>query len=662
MNHDTTETLNRTPSARRIARQISDHRMIASHIRNGRDVSERLRDDPVESLHALTSQLKQRIRKQESDDEDVSATRDVLSDAIGVVDEAIRRALAIELFDVQWHAGIVMSLGGIVEMQTGEGKTLAGVLPTYVNALRGKGVHVATPNAYLARRDYEQLKRVFDFCGITTAVVEDDFDETDANAAYGCDVTYGSAHTFGFDYLKDQLVMQQSASQPMGERFLNNLRGTRIQQIRQRGLASAIVDEADDVLLDDAVSPLILSGSPSGEAADAAVHRMALAFIDELSESVHFVISSGDRIELTDDGFKTVYEHTDASTHPRLLRPWHEYVCAALRAAYRYRRDVHYVVRDDEIQLIDGSTGRVFADRTWSGGLHQAVQAREGLAITNESVALGRITKQRFFRSYRYLTGMTGTADQCQRELEQVYGTPVAKIALRNPSKREVFPPRFAINQDDKYEAVVNEAFCIAETGRPVLIGTLSVSESQAIADLLREYGRPFDLLNGVQDADEAAVVSAAGRGGAITVATNLAGRGTDIKLDALARASGGLHVIVTQMHSLARVDRQLIGRAARCGDPGSCRFFVAADAPLLLQHAPWISRHLLRRDLNGDLGRRDDTNNTGDHRLITQIETVQRRIQREATSRRLQMLQNDSREQQLLSRSAIRPNACWAM
>ncbi|MCM2372827.1 preprotein translocase subunit SecA [Aporhodopirellula aestuarii] len=659
MTHPTPGTLNRTSSARSIARQTTDTRWIASVIQRGRDAAIAIQDDAGDSLQTHTQRLKTWIRQPHDQLKRSDESTEILTLAIGVVQTAVQREMSISLFDVQWHAGIVMSLGSIAEMQTGEGKTLAGVLPAYLHALRGQGVHVVTPNAYLARRDYEQLRPVYERCGISTSVVEDGYDDDQARRAYASDITYGSAHTIGFDFLRDQLIEQQTASLAVGERFLRDLRGAQSPRGRQRGLISAIVDEADDVLLDDAVSPLILSGASNGDAVDAELHRIAVEFINDLSEGEHFVFAGGDRIELTDAGFTTVYQHIEAATHSKLVRPWHEYIVSALRAAFCYQRDVHYVVRDSEIQLIDSSTGRVFADRTWSGGLHQAVQAREDLKITSESSTLGRVTKQRFFRSYRFLTGMTGTADQCQDELERVYGTPVSTIELRHPSKRETYPPRVVMTRDEKYDAVVNEAIQLAASGRPVLIGTLSVSESLEIAARLRERDCEFKILNGIQDADEAAVISAAGESGAITVATNLAGRGTDIGLDPESLTRGGLHVIVTQMHSLARVDRQLIGRAARCGDPGSCRFFIAADDDLLIQHAPWISRHLSRCDrLAEDCG----LDITRRFKLLKQIETVQRRTQRQATIRRLRLLQSDSHEQQLLTLSEKRPDACWAM
>lgn len=303
--------------------------------------------------------------------------------------------------------------------------------------------------------------------------------------------------------------------------------------------------------------------------------------------------------------------------------------------------------------MIDRSTGRVFADRTWSGGLHQSVQASEGLPIRSETQTLGQITKQRFFRSYRLLAGMTGTADQCHREFASVYAAPVSVIEPRLPSKRETYPPRISPTHAEKLAAVTEEAIQIAAAQRPVLIGTLSVSESLQIAERLRERGQSIEVLNGVQDADEAQIIAAAGRAGAITVATNLAGRGTDIQLDDEARANGGLHVIVTQMHSVARVDRQLIGRAARCGDPGSYRIFVAADDAVLAAELPWLTRHIQRQQ---------EFSSAQAEAIVRQINRVQHRCQRAASSLRMRLLRSDASTQELLQPSVKRPDTCWAM
>jgi preprotein translocase subunit SecA len=441
---------------------------------------------------------------------------------------------------------------------------------------------------------------------------------------------------------------------PLGERFLSELRGQNVVTSRGRGLAAAIVDEADDVLLDDAVSPLILSGAVPGEAIDSELHHRALQLIDELQANVDYQLFTGGRVELTNSGFERVYNETEAAAHRHLLRPWHEYVVAALRAAHCYRRDVHYIVREDEIALIDGSTGRVFADRSWSGGLHQAVQAREGLTVRSESSTLARITKQRYFRSYQFLSGMTGTADQCQREFQCVYGTPVIAISSRLPSRRLIASPCVTCSIDEKHAAIIAETIAMRASNRPVLIGTHSVSESQTIAAQLNRHGLRCELLNGIQDADEASVIAQAGRADAITVATHLAGRGTDIRLDELAKARGGLHVIVSQMHAITRVDRQLIGRAARCGDPGSCRIFIATDDPLITEHAPWIARHLHRTA--------DIASVRGDE-LYRQLCTIQARRQRDASAWRMRLLQSDQREQSIILRnSAKSPDACWAI
>ncbi len=653
MNQVDSFAIDRSSRAKPIARRLRDTNRLQATISQGRELAMAMSADASTELPIHTHRLRSSIRANR-DPSPLALTDDQLSLAIGIVQSAITRVITHELFDVQWQAGLVMSLGGIAEMQTGEGKTLAGVLPAFIHALRGSGVHVVTPNSYLARRDHEQLKPVLTACGLSCGVIVDNQTDEQARAAYAADVTYGSAHTFGFDYLRDQLQRRQAMAGPLGARFLSELRGQNVFPARGRGLAAAIVDEADDVLLDDAVSPLILSGGVPGEAVDAELHQRALQLVDELQINVDFLLSTGRRVELTNTGFERVYNDTQSAAHRQLLRPWHEYVVAALQAAHCYQRDVHYIVRDSEIALIDGSTGRVFTDRSWSGGLHQAVQAREGLTVRSESSTLARITKQRYFRSYQFLSGMTGTADQCQREFQCVYGTPVIAIAPRFPSRRFIASPSVTRSTNEKHAGIIAETIAMSESNRPVLIGTHSVSESQAIAARLHELGVTCELLNGIQDADEASVIARAGRASAITVATHLAGRGTDIRLDELAMASGGLHVIVSQMHTIERVDRQLIGRAARCGDPGSCRIFIAADDPLIVDHAPWIARHLHR---SADLA---SVRGADQYR---QLCTIQARRQRDASAWRMQLLSSDQREQSIFLRSSEKsPDACWAI
>lgn len=576
---------------------------------------------------------------------------------------AVKRVLGLSMFETQIRAGLVMSLGAIAEMQTGEGKTIAGVLPVAVQASRGKGVHVGTPNAYLAQRDQRILDDVFSMLGFQSACLNDHADDAEAHHAYRCDITFAAAHTFGFDYLRDALSRNQIKQQPLGHALINGLRGQLGSPKRQRSLAAAIIDEADDVLIDDAVSPLILSGLESredanSEARDSRVIRSARDVAEQLVPGEHFSsnlsLNRGASGCLTADAMELVYERFRPTAHMR--RTWHEYIESALLARHALKREVHYLVRDGKIELIDGSTGRIFGDRSWSRGLQQAVQAIEGLPLTNEPSTLARITKQQFFRRYPFVSGMTGTATGCEIELQQVYGTPVVRIPTRIESKRVMYTPVCLDRQSAKHAAIVDEAIEVASQGRAVLIGTHSICESEAIASRLQDCKVAFELLNGAQDADEADVVAGAGQRGRITVATNLAGRGTDIALSPDVREAGGLHVIVGQVHALDRVDRQLIGRSARCGDPGSARSFFAADDELFVDHAPWISRAIDRRC------RCENTEATP--AIIKAIEQVQTECQTVSARRRISNLSAEMKmESKLLSTGETpRPTACWAL
>ena len=358
-------------------------------------------------------------------------------------------------------------------------------------------------------------------------------------------------------------------------------------------------------------------------------------------------------MHLTDDGFDQVYVHQDMTVHPHLVRPWHEYVVLALRAKHGFERDVHYVVREREVQIVDSSTGRIFVDRTWSDGLHQAIEARESLRISRETTSLAKITRQRFYRYYHSLGGLTGTATGCEQEFATVYGLPVESVPLRVPSQRILLPDHVSLTHQEKLAAIGDEAEATIQAGRAVLIGTLSISESRDVASELQSKGLAVQLLNGVQDADEAAVVAAAGQPSAVTVATNLAGRGTDIKLHPSVAKLGGLHVIVTQKHSLSRVDRQLIGRCARCGDPGTARVFVSAADALIREHAPWIVRAIRRWDRRG---------RRGELALGERHGRIQKDQQRLATSLRWRLLQSDQEDEKLLNRSHASPDGCLAL
>ena len=635
----------RTANAIEVQRQL-DPRRIDRIVAKTFQVADSLQATTTEQLRDHTVNLQRLIRQGES-----LTDPEFLALAGGGVIEATRRQLGLTLFKVQIKAGIIVSLGAVAQMQTGEGKTLSGILPAYVHALSGRGVHVATTNTYLAKRDHDELTGVFQGLGLTTGLLEDDATDEQAQASYRADITYGPGHSFGFDFLRDQLTMARDESCSLGAQVFQRSSGSTSQSaLRQRPLATSIIDEIDHVLLDDAASPLILSTSSEGTAIDADVHDLARELVDStLVQEQHYLVDvSKKTVELTDAGFEIVYENAHPSSISQIFRPWHEYVVLALRAECILFRDVDYVLSEDKIQLVDQATGRVFEDRHWSDGLHQAVLAAESLPITPETSSLAKITRQRFYRHYQTLGGMTGTAKGCESEFASVYGLPVQAVELRVPSRREMHAPIVRATLAEKYAAIADEVDKMFQARRAVLVGTNSISESLLIGEELQRRGIQFQLLNGVQDKQEADIISLAGQPGAVTVATNLAGRGTDIKLHADVKQIGGLHVIAAAHHSLARVDRQLVGRSARCGDPGSARIYVSAEDDLFRQHAPWVARSITRRLNANQLAGLQGT-----------IEKLQRSHQSRMASQRWEMLQQDRQQEELVQRND-ELQACW--
>lgn len=640
----------RDDDAERIRRTQAPNR-IADWVKQVRDAAKPLRGADVDVLRFQVSQTIGR-RNPESFSIDVAAC----------FVESIRQSLGLDLFDTQIAAGIVISHGAVAEMQTGEGKTLAVGLAAILKAIDGRGVHVATPNGYLAHRDRDRLADAFERLGFSSAVIDDDEADATRRYAYRADITYAAGHTFGFDYLRDQVAMAMPGQPPLGSLTLSRLTTPDDMTTSfQRGLIHAIVDEIDHVLIDDAVSPLILSTSSGGRADDADLHLAALRMAETLKPGRDFLIRPDRTIRWTDDGLTQVYRVNEFSTDPMLRRPWNDYVLLALRAKHCHARDVDYIVRDDRIAIADASTGRIHADRSWSDGLQQAVEAAEGLPIRPQARAIARITRQRFYRLYSFLGGTTGTAIGCEDEFAGTYGLPVITIPLRTPSRRCTLTTRLTIDEAEKINAIVDETVDVSRNGRPVLVGTLTIDHSNAIAIAMRQRGLRVELLNGVQDADEAAVIAMAGHvdrdsngAGAITVATALAGRGTDIVIDPDVAARGGLHVIVCQTHLLARVDRQLIGRSARCGDPGSSRTYVAATDPLVSQFAPWIGRAIRRR--LGSLARVDDD------AFDAAIARAQQSQQHRLASMRASMLRSDRDLHRLMTSASDPIQRCYQL
>ncbi|MGE0607075.1 MAG: preprotein translocase subunit SecA [Pirellulales bacterium] len=568
----------------------------------------------------------------------------LLASAFAVVVEAARRTLGIELYDVQLLGGLALARGSIAEMQTGEGKTFTVLLPACIHALAGQGVHVMTVNAYLAARDFEQLLPVYQLLGFSAGLIDADADESAKRAAYACDITYGPGYEFGFDYLRDQMAIIGRRQPALGEGFRRQLRGHALPAPRpmQRGHAAAILDEADSVMLDEATTPLLLSSSGGTPAANADVYRAAAQAAARLVLDRHYTIDApAETLRLTAEGFRALAQQPGSVPTRGLERPWPAYIEQALRAAWLYRPDVHYIVADDEIRLVDRHTGRIFADRTWRDGLHQAVQVQAGVTITSETKPMARITRQRYLRLYPRRCGMTGTARDAERELRDLYGLNVVVIPPHKTCLRITLPIRVFAHQAAKERAVLDSVVEMHRTRRPVLVGTASIETSQRLAAMLELARIPHQLLNGKQDEEEAAIVAGAGKQGTVTIATNMAGRGTDIKLGPGVAELGGLHVIATEPQESARIDRQLVGRSARQGDPGSCQMFAAADDNLLARHAPALA-HKLRQSANIE--------GEAPASLAREITEIQRRVDRQQAELRRRLFDHDDWLEEVLN------------
>jgi preprotein translocase subunit SecA len=506
-----------------------------------------------------------------------------------------QRTIGLRHFDTQVMAGYALLQGRLVEMATGEGKTFSATLPACTMALAGFPVHVITVNDYLAARDAAKMKPLYDFFGLTVGVVAQGQEKPLRRQAYAQAITYATNKEVAFDYLRDRVALQGRSSRLHQSLHRLGGQGPREDTVL-RGLYFAIVDEADSVFVDEARTPLILSAS-GADAEEAAHCAAALDVARALEEGEHFHVSLTDHaVRLTVAGRARLDADAQDRTGPwTSVRGREELVGQALSAIHLYRRDQHYVVADGKVQIVDESTGRVMPDRSWERGLHQMIESKEGVALTARRETLARLTYQRLFRRYLHLSGMTGTAAEAAAEIRSVYGLHTARVPLHRASRRIVLPDTVVATRAAKWERVADVAQRLAAAGRPVLIGTRSVQASEEISAVLEARGLEHALLNAKQDVFEAEVVSAAGEAGRITVATNMAGRGTDIELTEAVRGLGGLHVVLTEFHESPRVDRQLVGRCARQGDPGSCESIVSLEDEVFDVHAP-AAAGLLRR------------------------------------------------------------------
>jgi preprotein translocase subunit SecA len=523
---------------------------------------ERINSLESEIKELSDSELRERIAAWKEEVNSGAKLDDLLPHVFAVVREASIRTLEMRPFDVQLMGGIALHEGRIAEMKTGEGKTLVATLPVVLNALTGKGVHIITVNDYLARRDAEWMGRLYNFLGLEVGVIVHGLNDEERKKAYAADVTYGTNNEFGFDYLRDNM------------KFYSH-------QLVQRDLNYAIVDEVDSILIDEARTPLIISG-PAEDSTS--LYTRINSIIPRLKKDQDFNIDEKAKtVSLTDEGVQKVEEILGVENlfDPENITFQH-HVLQALKAHNLFTHDVDYIVKDGQVIIVDEFTGRLMPGRRFSDGLHQALEAKEGVKVAAENQTLASITFQNYFRMYDKLAGMTGTADTEAVEFKEIYDLDVTVIPSHKPLVRKDFPDMVYKTQEEKYRAIAQEIQALHEKGQPVLVGTTSIEKSELISRMLKKTKVPHDVLNAKHHEKEAEIIAHAGQMGRVTLATNMAGRGTDIVLGEGVRELGGLHILGTERHESRRIDNQLRGRAGRQGDPGSSRFYLALDDTLL--------------------------------------------------------------------------------
>lgn len=562
-----------------------------------------------EGLRAKTEEFKARLEK----DDDLD---NLLPEAFAVMREASKRVLGKRHYDVQLIGGMVLHEGKIPEMKTGEGKTLVATLAVYLNALAGKGVHVITVNDYLAQRDSTEMGQIYEFLGLTVGCNLHGLTHEEKQAAYACDITYGTNNEFGFDYLRDNMVLYK-------------------EQMVQRPLFYAIIDEVDSILIDEARTPLIISGQA---AKSTEIYHAADRFVSRLKEEEDYIIDVKLRnVALTEEGVdkaERAFQIDNLYDHEHVLLNHH--IEQALKARAIMKRDVDYVVQDGEVVIVDEFTGRLMAGRRYSDGLHQAIEAKEQLKVQNESMTLATITFQNYFRMYRKLSGMTGTAKTEEEEFKRIYGLEVVQVPTNKPNIRKDMPDVVYKSEKGKYNAVVEEIVEMHKINRPVLVGTVSIENSEKLSDMLKRRGVKHKVLNAKFHAEEAEIISHAGVAGAVTIATNMAGRGTDILLGEGVSEIGGLHIIGTERHESRRIDNQLRGRAGRQGDPGSTQFYLSLQDELMRRFGAENIMSMMDR-----LGLEEDQ--PIESRMITRaIESAQKRVEGSNFDTRKVVLQYD--------------------
>jgi preprotein translocase subunit SecA len=575
--------------------------------------------------------------------------KQLLPEVYALAIEATDRQLGLRHFPVQVLGSMALFHNHIAEMQTGEGKTITGVLPAALRALVGRGVHVVTANEYLAGRDAELLAPVFERLDLSVGCIRAKISDDERRTAYAKDITYGTAGEMGFDFLRDRLKAgAEFRDTPRRAMFHDVVAGGPV----QRGHYYALVDEADSILIDEARTPLIIGQEQPNKPSGISLYRWSQRAIESLQPNVDFTFEPRRRqANLTDAGARKVsLLAKPAAIDVYDVERIYQHVERSLTACYGYGRDRDYVVVDGEVAIVDEGTGRIMEGRKWQEGLHQAVEAKEAVRVTPVTVSAAQITIQSLFRMYEHLSGMTGTAVQTARELKNVYRCRVSVIPTHRPCIRQGQPPRVFATQAAKRNAIAREVRQLIAAQRSVLIGTPSVSASEALSELFRTEGIEHVVLNARYLAEEAEIVAQAGQPGRVTIATNMAGRGTDILLHDTVRAAGGLHVIATEMHTSARIDRQLIGRAARQGDPGSYQFLLSLEDELL--------RVLTPQELNRlQSGARPDADGELSGRYLKRFRTTQRQLERLHGKQRRQLLKHQGERLKRYRRMGLDPH-----
>ncbi len=636
------KALSPIPWQRRLARAA----LMVPRIRSWEKQFDKLSEN---ELRSLSQRLRGRGRGGESLDR-------LLPEAFAIVSVAIRRALGLNPFDVQLAGGVVLHQQGIAELATGEGKTLVAIFPTYLVALEGKGVHVTTVNDYLARRDAEWVGPAHKLLGLTVGCIQQQMADPERRAAYRCDVTYGTASEFGFDFLRDRLKVAGNRGQeaPFWAPWIQGAAAAPSPEdiFVQRGHHFALVDEADSIFVDEARTPLVI-GSPTRAATpqEAEPYIWADRVARLMKYEEHFTFDqSKQKMELTTAGKQLArWENPPVGPYDHAMDKLEERLEKALHAHYRFRRDQHYMVDDKgKVIIIDEYTGRRMPDRHWQDGLHQAVEAKEAVQVNFPTEHVAQITYQSYFRLYKKLAGMTGTAAQNRLELRRVYKRWVVCVPTNRPVRRNDLPDRIFPTEDAKFDAVVEDVKRLRAEGRAVLIGTRSVDKSEKLSEWLRKAGIEHQVLSARQHEQEAKIVALAGEPGRVTIATNMAGRGTDIKPPPEVLAAGGLHVLGTERHEARRIDRQLMGRSGRQGDPGTSQFLLSLEDELLEGLGPSAQEKWRQVGQRG--GNRDWD------RLIGLFRRAQRKVERRHYKARVDLMVHEKQRQEILKELAADP------